>query len=67
MVHHSFIKPAVKPRPLWQVSFTRADREGFVENFINSVGAKLTATPEFIKLQKSFDQKLDKIRSAYSQ
>ena len=25
------------------------------------------ATPEFIKLQKSFDQKLDKIRSAYSQ
>lgn len=24
-------------------------------------------TPEFIKLQKSFDQKLDKIRSAYSQ
>jgi hypothetical protein len=48
MVHQSFLKPAIKPRPLWKASFSRSDREEFVETFINSVQAKLTATPQFI-------------------
>ncbi|TVQ42757.1 MAG: hypothetical protein EA365_14385 [Gloeocapsa sp. DLM2.Bin57] len=47
--HHSFIKPALGARPLWQASFTRADREELTETFINSVQAKLTATPQLIE------------------